>query len=70
MQKALDYYQDIHKRFPDNIDCLKFLVRIYTDRGLTEKVQKYTELLTKAENLIETKKQVTVYNLMIYWNIL
>ena len=45
---ALDVYRQIHALFPDNIECLKFLVRIATDLGMKE-VSQYTELLRKAE---------------------
>ncbi|VDO58076.1 unnamed protein product, partial [Onchocerca flexuosa] len=35
-QKAFELYQQIHGRFPENIECLKFLVRICTDLGIPE----------------------------------
>lgn len=56
-QQALRCYRDIHERFPDNIDCLKFLVRLSTDMGLVE-AQEYSLLLSKAEKAEETRKMV------------
>lgn len=53
-QKALTEYQDIHYKFPDNIECLKFLVRLCSDLGLKE-AQMYTTELKKAEKAKELK---------------
>lgn len=47
-QKALDTYRKIHDKFPDNLDCLKFLVRICTDLGMKE-VQEYAIKLRKLQ---------------------
>ncbi|XP_073439157.1 intraflagellar transport protein 88 homolog isoform X2 [Dendrobates tinctorius] len=55
-QKALDKYKDIHQKFPDNVECLRFLVRLCTDIGLKE-VQEYTTKLKKAEKMKELKEQ-------------
>jgi len=55
-QQALETYKTIHKRFPDNVECLKFLVRICTDLGLKD-VQDYAQKLKKAEKARELKQQ-------------
>ncbi|CAJ0929149.1 unnamed protein product [Ranitomeya imitator] len=55
-QKALDKYKEIHQKFPDNVECLRFLVRLCTDIGLKE-VQEYTTKLKKAEKMKELKEQ-------------
>ncbi|XP_032684242.1 intraflagellar transport protein 88 homolog [Odontomachus brunneus] len=52
--KALTEYQDIHNKFPDNIECLKFLVRLCSDLGLKE-AQIYATELKKAEKAKELK---------------
>lgn len=52
--KALAEYQDIHNKFPDNIECLKFLVRLCSDLGLKE-AQMYATELKKAEKAKELK---------------
>ncbi|XP_043271639.1 intraflagellar transport protein 88 homolog isoform X2 [Venturia canescens] len=54
--KALTEYQDIHKRFPENIECLKFLVRLCSDLGLKE-AQNYANELKKAERAKELKER-------------
>ncbi|XP_068123033.1 intraflagellar transport protein 88 homolog isoform X2 [Hyperolius riggenbachi] len=55
-QKALEKYKDIHRRFPDNVECLRFLVRLCTDIGLKE-VQEYATKLKKVEKMKELKEQ-------------
>ncbi|KAK6730670.1 hypothetical protein RB195_007255 [Necator americanus] len=55
-QKALDLYKNIHKKFPANIECLKFLVRITTDLGMPES-KEYMEKLGKAERVRQLKMQ-------------
>lgn len=52
--KALAEYQDIHNKFPDNIECLKFLIRLCSDLGLKE-AQMYANELKKAEKAKELK---------------
>ncbi|XGW20351.1 hypothetical protein V3C99_003842 [Haemonchus contortus] len=55
-QKALELYKNIHKKFPANIDCLKFLVRITTDLGMPE-AKEYVDKLSKAERVRQLKMQ-------------
>ncbi|KAJ3053393.1 Intraflagellar transport protein 88, partial [Rhizophlyctis rosea] len=47
-QMALETYKRIHEKFPDNVECLRFLVRICTDLGMKEG-QEYVEKLTRLE---------------------
>ena len=51
-QQALEMYKRIHARFPDNVDCLRFLVRICTDLGMKE-LHDYVGKLRKAEKAKE-----------------
>ncbi|XP_023332128.1 intraflagellar transport protein 88 homolog [Eurytemora carolleeae] len=46
--RSLDTYRSIHRRFPDNIECLRFLVKISSDMGLKE-AGDYAVELKKAE---------------------
>uniref|UniRef100_A0A665V1Q3 Intraflagellar transport protein 88 homolog n=1 Tax=Echeneis naucrates TaxID=173247 RepID=A0A665V1Q3_ECHNA len=57
-QKALETYKDIHRKFPVNIECLRFLVRLCTDMGLKE-VQEYATKLKKVEKMKEIREQVS-----------
>ncbi|KAM9300252.1 intraflagellar transport protein 88 homolog isoform 1-T1 [Morus bassanus] len=55
-QKALEKYKVIHRKFPENVECLRFLVRLCTDMGLKE-VQEYMTKLKKVEKLKEIREQ-------------
>ncbi|XP_061782095.1 intraflagellar transport protein 88 homolog isoform X2 [Nerophis lumbriciformis] len=55
-QKSLDAYKEIHRRFPENAECLRFLVRLSQDMGLQE-VQDYAAKLKKVEKMKELKEQ-------------
>ncbi|KAM5335166.1 intraflagellar transport protein 88 homolog isoform 4-T4 [Glossophaga mutica] len=55
-QKALDTYKDIHRKFPENVECLRFLVRLCTDIGLKE-VQEYATKLKRLEKKKEIREQ-------------
>uniref|UniRef100_A0A4X1U369 Intraflagellar transport protein 88 homolog n=1 Tax=Sus scrofa TaxID=9823 RepID=A0A4X1U369_PIG len=55
-QKALDTYKDIHRMFPENAECLRFLVRLCTDIGLKE-VQEYAAKLKRLEKMKEIREQ-------------
>ncbi len=56
-QQALQCYKQIHRKFPESVDCLKFLVKLCSDLGLKES-QEYSLKLKKAEKMLETKRQV------------
>ena len=55
-QLALQMYKDIHEKFPDNIECLKFLVHMCTDLGLKESSE-YVARLKRAEKAKELRQQ-------------
>ncbi|KAI0213548.1 Intraflagellar transport 88 [Lamellibrachia satsuma] len=55
-QQALETYKHIHKKFSENTECLKFLVRLCTDLGLKE-AQEYATKLKKAEKLAKLREE-------------
>lgn len=55
-QTALACYKKIHATFPENAECLKFLVRICNDLELPEG-QEYLERLRKLEKAKELSAQ-------------
>ncbi|MBN3306649.1 IFT88 protein, partial [Amia calva] len=55
-QKALETYKDIHRKFPDNVKCLQFLVRFCSALGLKEG-QDYATQLKKVEKMKERREQ-------------
>ncbi|KAJ3660276.1 hypothetical protein Zmor_004731 [Zophobas morio] len=57
MHRALTLYQDIHKQFPENVECLRFLVRLCNDMGMRE-AQDYILELKKLEKAKEVRERV------------
>ncbi|KAI6656911.1 Intraflagellar transport protein 88-like protein isoform X3 [Oopsacas minuta] len=55
-QLALQMYKDINEQFPENTECLKFLVHMCTDLGLKEGSE-YTARLKRAERAKELRQQ-------------
>ncbi|XP_028289429.1 intraflagellar transport protein 88 homolog isoform X2 [Parambassis ranga] len=53
-QTALETYKEIHRKFPENVECLRFLVRLCADPGLKEE---YVTKLKKAEKMKEIREQ-------------
>lgn len=57
LQKALQLYQDIHRQFPENTECLRFLARLCSDLGMRE-AQEYTLELKKLEKAKDVRERV------------
>lgn len=57
LQKALLLYQDIHRQFPENTECLRFLARLCSDLGMREG-QEYTLELKKLEKAKDVRERV------------
>uniref|UniRef100_A0AAX7T6M5 Intraflagellar transport protein 88 homolog n=1 Tax=Astatotilapia calliptera TaxID=8154 RepID=A0AAX7T6M5_ASTCA len=55
-RKALETYKEIHRKFPENVECLRFLVRLCTDMQLKE-AQDYATKLKKVEKMKEIREQ-------------
>ncbi|KAI8815627.1 uncharacterized protein EV422DRAFT_548801 [Fimicolochytrium jonesii] len=51
-QQSFETYKRIHEKFPDNVECLRFLVRICTDLGMKE-VAEYADKLARTERAKE-----------------
>uniref|UniRef100_A0A8C4WWF6 Intraflagellar transport 88 homolog n=1 Tax=Eptatretus burgeri TaxID=7764 RepID=A0A8C4WWF6_EPTBU len=54
---ALQTYRFIDTKFPDNVECLRLLVRLCKDLGLPE-AQQYSNKLKNAERALELRQQV------------
>lgn len=50
---AFEIYRVIHIDFPDNIECLRYLVHICDDLGKKDQVHEYVAKLRKAERALE-----------------
>lgn len=57
LHRALTLYQEIHKKFPENMECLRFLVRLCSDLGMRE-AQDYALELKKIEKVKEVRERV------------
>ncbi|CAI2356644.1 unnamed protein product [Caenorhabditis sp. 36 PRJEB53466] len=55
-QRAFELYRQIHRKFPQDLDCLKFLVRIAGDLGMPE-YKEYKDKLEKAEKINQLRLQ-------------
>ena len=55
-QQAMDAYKAIHADFPENVECLRFLVRLCTDMGLSD-VQDFATRLKRVEKSKEANDQ-------------
>ncbi|XP_050543365.1 intraflagellar transport protein 88 homolog [Daktulosphaira vitifoliae] len=57
-QLAFQTYKDVLRKFPDNIECLKLLIRICTDLGLKE-ASEYSEMLRKTEKTKDIRERIS-----------
>lgn len=48
-QQALEIYQDVHKKHPENTECLRALVQLATDLGMKEELHRYASALRDIE---------------------
>jgi intraflagellar transport protein 88 len=59
-QKALQLYEEIHQQYPDNLECLRYLVAICRDLG--QRYDQYEEKLHKLERGAAARQQATTGN--------
>lgn len=57
LHKALILYQEINRKFPENTECLKFLIRLCNELGMRE-AQDYILELKKIEKSKEVRERV------------
>jgi hypothetical protein len=50
VQAALSSYKNIHEKFPENVECLKFIIRMTSDMGLHADAEEYQGRLSRLEN--------------------
>ena len=56
-QSALNSYAKTHKRFPENTECLKFLIRLCDDMGIMPEAKDYADKLRRIEKTRELNNQ-------------
>lgn len=55
--RAMETYKEIHKKFPENLDCLKFLTRLCQDQGLMQEAKDYGAKMEKLRKSLLQKEQ-------------
>jgi len=61
IQLAYETYRSTHRRFPDNVECLRFLVRLGTDMNLAE-TKPYEQKLKRALNVEKLIRESEAFN--------
>lgn len=59
-QNAYNCYKSIHNKFAENTECLKLLIRVTNDLGLTKESFDYSDKLKKLEKSREQRLQSAV----------
>lgn len=54
-QQSLEIYQEVHRKEPENIECLRYIVQICNDLGLKQEVDEYATKLRRAEESSKNK---------------
>lgn len=57
-QKSLQMFQQIHEKFPDNIDCLRALIHLTHSQGMNELHDAYADKLEKLEKQKEVRQRI------------
>lgn len=57
-QKSLQLFQQIHEKFPENIDCLRALIHLTHSQGMNELHDVYTDKLEKLEKQKEVRQRI------------
>lgn len=55
--QAIKCYKLIHRKFPENIECVKFLVNLCIDLNLTQEAEEYEKKLQLMEKAKESKNR-------------
>lgn len=57
-QKSLQLFQQIHEKFPENIDCLRALIHLTHSQGMNELHDVYADKLEKLEKQKEVRQRI------------
>jgi intraflagellar transport protein 88 len=57
-QKSMQLFQQIHEKFPENVDCLRALIHLTHSQGLNEQHDKYVDKLEKLEKHKEVRNRI------------
>lgn len=57
-QKSMQLFQQIHEKFPENVDCLRALIHLTHSQGLNEQHDVYVDKLEKLEKQNEVRNRI------------
>lgn len=57
-QKSMQLFQQIHEKFPENIDCLRALIHLTHSQGMHELHDVYVDKLEKIEKQKEVRQRI------------
>lgn len=57
-QKSMQLFQQIHDKFPENVDCLRALIHLTHSQGLNEQHDAYADKLEKIEKQKEVRQRI------------
>lgn len=57
-QKSLQLFQQIHEKFPENVDCLRALIHLNHSQGMNELHDLYADKLEKLEKQKEVRQRI------------
>jgi intraflagellar transport protein 88 len=57
-QKSLQLFQQIHAKFPENVDCLRALIHLTSTQGISELHETYVDKLDKLEKQKEVRQRI------------
>jgi intraflagellar transport protein 88 len=57
-QKSMQLFQQIHEKFPENVDCLRALIHLTHSQGLNEQHDVYVDKLEKLEKHKEVRNRI------------
>lgn len=55
--RAMEVYKEVVQKFPDNVDCLKSLVKLCQDQGFTQQAKEYDEKSKKLQKSLAQREQ-------------
>lgn len=58
-QKSMQLFQQIHEKFPENIDCLRALIHLTHTQGMHELHDMYADKLEKIEKQKEVRQRIS-----------
>jgi len=59
--QAKRLYEEVHRKYPENLECLRFLVTICKDAGLIEEANNWLKEFKKIEQRVQDDRHAAAY---------